>query len=348
MIARVQCDWQMGLPVAVRVDAQTTLLAPVETLAPKRLAALASRGALTLGLTARRAETLDIPVHETDLARVSVPDHADHAWLRAVANPADDPATPVKGPFVTLRHGQSVPWRLGIALAKGAGLLPAVVGVPTQHAIAGVTVLDGHAATLELGRENAPECVIDAHIPLKAHREGRIHVFRSGNGTRRHCAIELGHPDRTGAVLVRLHSACLTGDVMGSLKCDCGSQLNGALRLMGTHGAGMLLYLNQEGRGIGLANKIRAYRLQDHGFDTVEANHRLGFEDDERDFRIGAAILKHMGIDTVRLITNNPAKIDMMQAAGVRVAERVALWVGRTPENANYLATKAAKLGHLE
>ena len=148
-------------------------------------------------------------------------------------------------------------------------------------------------------------------------------------------------------MLARLHSACFTGDVLGSLKCDCGPQLRAALAQMGTEGAGVLLYLNQEGRGIGLANKMRAYSLQDQGFDTVEANHRLGFEDDERDFRIGADILRRMGFSAVRLLTNNPRKMAMMQGCGLTVTERVPLKVGQTAQNAAYLATKAAKSGHL-
>ena len=134
---------------------------------------------------------------------------------------------------------------------------------------------------------------------------------------------------------------------MGSLKCDCGPQLRSALRQMGAEGAGVLLYLNQEGRGIGLANKMRAYSLQDQGFDTVEANHRLGFEDDERDFRIGANILRKMGFSSVRLMTNNPRKLAMMEACGLHVVERVPLLVGQTAQNAGYLATKAATSGHL-
>ena len=148
-------------------------------------------------------------------------------------------------------------------------------------------------------------------------------------------------------MLSRLHSACFTGDLLGSLKCDCGPQLRGALAQMGTEGAGVLLYLNQEGRGIGLANKMRAYSLQDQGFDTVEANHRLGFDDDERDFRIGAEILKKMGFNSVRLLTNNPAKVARMEGAGVQVTERVPLIEGANPHNHAYLATKAAKSGHL-
>ena len=160
-------------------------------------------------------------------------------------------------------------------------------------------------------------------------------------------AIEIGRPDRAAPVLARLHSACFTGDLMGSLKCDCGPQLRGALAQMGNEGSGVLLYLNQEGRGIGLANKMRAYALQDQGFDTVEANHRLGFEDDERDFRLGADLLKSLGFSAVRLLTNNPAKIAMMEKSGIQVTERVPLRVGETTFNKDYLATKASKSGHL-
>jgi GTP cyclohydrolase II len=146
---------------------------------------------------------------------------------------------------------------------------------------------------------------------------------------------------------VRLHSACFTGDVLGSLKCDCGPQLHAALARIAEEGAGVLLYLNQEGRGIGLANKMRAYSLQDQGFDTVEANHRLGFEDDERDFRIGADILRRMGFSSVRLMTNNPAKVAMMESCGLKVVERVPLKVGLNPLNEGYLDVKAKKSGHI-
>jgi GTP cyclohydrolase II len=189
--------------------------------------------------------------------------------------------------------------------------------------------------------------VISARVPLAAARAGRLHVYRPDDGAEEHYAVEIGQPPRDRPVLARLHSACFTGDLLGSLKCDCGPQLHAALNLMGQEGAGVLLYLNQEGRGIGLANKLRAYSLQDQGFDTVEANHRLGFEDDERDFRIGAALLKQLGFSSVRLLTNNPAKIRMMEANHITVAERVPLNVGRTEHNDAYLATKAAKSGHL-
>ena len=182
---------------------------------------------------------------------------------------------------------------------------------------------------------------------MEATEAGRLHIFRPEDGAEEHYAIEIGRPDRSKPVLARLHSACFTGDVLGSLKCDCGPQLRGALAQMGAQGAGVLLYLNQEGRGIGLANKMRAYSLQDQGFDTVEANHRLGFEDDERDFRLGADILKSMGFSAVRLLTNNPKKVDMMTTCGITVTERVPLKVGENRHNTAYLATKARKSGHL-
>ena len=186
-----------------------------------------------------------------------------------------------------------------------------------------------------------------ARLPMAAAQAGRLHIFRPDDGSAEHYAIEIGRPDRAAPVLARLHSACFTGDVLGSLKCDCGPQLHAALAQMGTEGAGVLLYLNQEGRGIGLANKMRAYSLQDQGFDTVQANHRLGFEDDERDFRIGASILQRMGFSQVRPLTNNPKKLNMLQSCGLTVTERVPLRVGETAQNRAYLATKAAKSGHL-
>ena len=191
------------------------------------------------------------------------------------------------------------------------------------------------------------ERIVSGRVPLEVSAAGRVHVFRPGDGGEDHVVCEIGQPPRAEPVLVRLHSACFTGDVLGSRKCDCGPQLQGALAAMGAEGAGVLLYLSQEGRGIGLANKLRAYALQDQGFDTVEANHRLGFEDDERDFRTGADLLKRLGFSKVRLLTNNPAKVAMMQAQGIDVVERVPLAVGRRPENADYLDVKARKSGHL-
>jgi GTP cyclohydrolase II len=182
---------------------------------------------------------------------------------------------------------------------------------------------------------------------MAASQAGRVHVFRPDDGGAEHYAIEIGTPAMDSAVTVRLHSACFTGDVLGSLKCDCGQQLRAAISAMAAGGGGVLIYLNQEGRGIGLANKMRSYALQDAGLDTVEANHWLGFEDDQRDFRTGAMILRRMGIGRVRLMTNNPAKLSILSSQGIEVTERLPILVGHTAENARYLTTKAEKSGHL-
>ena len=157
----------------------------------------------------------------------------------------------------------------------------------------------------------------------------------------------IGEPDISAPVLIRLHSECFTGDLLGSLKCDCGEQLKGAIEQIGNEGAGVLLYLAQEGRGIGLINKLRAYALQDQGFDTVEANQRLGFADDEREFLAAAEMLRQLGISKVRLLTNNPRKMAQLEEYGIEVAERVEHIFESNQYNERYLAIKAEKSGHL-
>lgn len=346
-LTRARADLRMGVPILL-VGEGSILAIAVESLSPTRLTDLRALGPLELALTARRAETLKTPVYDVDLVRLMVPEDAGMEWLRALADPADDLRYPMKGPFRAVRTGTADLHRAAIALAKSAPLLPAVitVAVPSDFDAAGLTRLSLPAILPELTRNAPLHPVSAARLPMPVGA-GRVHVLRPEDGGPEHYAIEVGRPNRESPVLTRLHSACFTGDVLGSLKCDCGPQLHAALAQMGAEGAGVLLYLNQEGRGIGLANKMRAYSLQDQGFDTVEANHRLGFEDDERDFRLGADILRGLGIASVRLLTNNPAKVAMMQAMGITVAERVPLRVGKTDQNAGYLATKAAKSGHL-
>ncbi len=348
---RARADLRMGVPVALTGGGQAALAVAAEALTAGRLADLRGMGGeLALAITAHRAATLRVAAYDGDLARVAVPGDVGLGWLRAVADPADDLRAPMKGPLRALRGGDAGLHRVAIGLAKTAHLLPAAVVLPVADGIDlaaqnGLAVVD--VATADLLAETHLHPVVSARLPMAAAGAGRVHVFRPEDGGAEHYAIEVGRPDRAVAVLARLHSACFTGDVLGSLKCDCGAQLHAALARMGAEGGGVLLYLNQEGRGIGLANKMRAYSLQDQGFDTVEANHRLGFEDDERDFRLGSSILREMGFSRVRLLTNNPAKVAMLQAQGLEVVERVPLRVGQTVENADYLATKAAKSGHI-
>lgn len=348
-LARARSDLRMGVPVVL--DGPVPVLAmAVETLGPARLAAIqALPAAAALAITARRAHTLKARAYDGDVARLAVPADAGVAWLQAVADPADDLAMPMKGPLTSLRDGDATAHRAAIQLCKDARLLPAVLCVELEGPVEdGLTQVPLDAAMPLLQGHRSPlHAVVQASLPLEVSETGRLHVFRPKDGGEEHYAIEIGRPDRAAPVLARLHSACFTGDLLGSLKCDCGPQLRGALAQMGAEGAGVLLYLNQEGRGIGLANKMRAYALQDQGFDTVEANHRLGFEDDERDFRLGADILKALGFSAVRLLTNNPAKVEMMESCDIAVTERVPLKVGETRFNSDYLATKAAKSGHL-
>lgn len=347
-LARARADLRMGVPVVLDGGA---LVLSAETLDTVRLANLRTLGGTAvLAVTQWRAQTLKARAYDGDIARVVLPPDTQLSWVRAVADPADDLRAPMKGPLKTVREGSADLHRAAIALMKAARLLPAAVVLALDDAavFAGQNNLTLIPADAALDTGFSPlNPIISAHLPLDVSEAGRLHIFRPDDGAEEHYAVEIGQPDRSQPVLSRLHSACFTGDLLGSLKCDCGPQLRGALAQMGTEGAGVLLYLNQEGRGIGLANKMRAYSLQDQGFDTVEANHRLGFEDDERDFRIGAEILKRMGFGAVRLLTNNPAKVARMEACGVSVVERVPLKVGENAHNHAYLATKAAKSGHL-
>ena len=347
-IARARTDLRLGLPVVLHSKDASALVLSAEGLSNDRLSAARALGPATLAITTWRAETLRARAYDGDIARVAVPESADAAWVRHVADPKDDLSSPMKGPFTSLRDGPADLHRLAVRLVKSAWLLPAAIVIPlSEEAPADLTHLPTEETAAALSAPVAHKETVTGRVPMAVSEQGRVHVFRPTDGSEEHIACEIGRPPRDKPVLARLHSACFTGDVLGSLKCDCGAQLQAAMKQMGDEGAGVLLYLNQEGRGIGLANKMRAYALQDQGFDTVEANHRLGFEDDERDFRTGADILKRLGYGAVRLLTNNPAKVAMMQAQGIDVIERVPLKVGLNPLNAKYLDVKAKKSGHI-
>ncbi len=351
-IARMRADLRMGVPILLSNGDSVWMAAAVETLHADRLKHL--RGfsdSLELTITDLRAQTLSTYASAGDLARLTVPADRDLAWLNAVANPVDDLQNPMKGPFMPIHDGDVEAHRVALMICKWARLLPAAVLVKVTNAQADELpylhrlTLDAMGACLH--KSSPLALVAAANVPLAVSKQSKVHVFRPDDGGTEHYAIEIGSPRRDEPVLSRLHSACFTGDIIGSLKCDCGPQLNAAMQQIAHEGAGVLLYMNQEGRGIGLANKMRAYALQSQGFDTVEANHRLGFEDDERDFKLGAEILKSLGFNSVRLMTNNPNKVARMNDAGVTVVERVGLKAGENPLNADYLATKASKSGHL-
>ncbi|RZU47749.1 GTP cyclohydrolase II [Fluviicoccus keumensis] len=188
--------------------------------------------------------------------------------------------------------------------------------------------------------------VASSRLPTR-HGQFTIHAFEEPQTRQEHVALSMGDVGNGEPVLMRIHSECLTGDGFGSLRCDCGPQLEAAMAKVAAEGRGVILYLRQEGRGIGLVNKVRAYQLQDQGADTVEANEQLGFAPDLREYSMCEDMLRHLGVSCVRLMTNNPLKVEALEKHGIRVVERVPLMTGRNPHNDQYLDTKQEKMGHL-
>ena len=349
-VSRIYTDLRLGIPVVIQTD-EAYLVAPVETLNQKRFDFIRSwLEELTLVISSQRANTLKMSSYDKSLARIKVPADRNLEWLKAVADPSKDLTFGIKGPFVQIRGGDTRVENLGLLLSKSAELLPAILSAnlkTSKMKSENLNFIEIEDLISFFKKEPITREVISARFPTETAQSGKLHVFRPNLAGPEHYAMEYGKIKRNAPVLVRIHSACFTGDILGSLKCDCGAQLGEAMSKINQNGSGILLYLNQEGRGIGLANKMRAYALQDEGFDTVEANHRLGFEDDERNFQVGASILKELEIPSIRLMTNNPRKIQLLEENGVNVSERVALIVEENRFNAHYLGTKATKSGHL-
>ena len=304
-------------------------------------------GCAPLLLSGQRAQALSLS-NERDAADESQPVEVSHCeWLdreaaRALADPARDFDRGPIGPLQAIPVENPRCARAALSLARLAGLLPALWLVEG----------DTHAAVDPDAIEQAIKSpvatiVARANLPLDDLPPSQMIAFRDPASGEDHVALVVGAFGGK-APLIRLHSECLTGDVFGSLKCDCGPQLKEALRILGEAGGGVLLYLRQEGRGIGLANKLRAYALQDRGLDTVDANRRLGFADDERNYGMAAAMLRALGIDKVKLLTNNPNKVAGLEGEGIEVIDRVAHHMPTNPHNADYIATKKKRSGHLD
>ena len=213
-----------------------------------------------------------------------------------------------------------------------------------EHGLKMVTIKD--LITYRYRTDKLVQRVVTTRLPTK-YGEFTLHLYSSQADGHEHLALVKGDIDGPEPVLVRMHSQCLTGDVLGSLRCDCGDQMAEALRRIETAGAGVFVYMRQEGRGIGLSNKLKAYQLQDQGLDTVEANEKLGFPPDPRDYGVGAQILADLGLKRIRLLTNNPRKRVGLESYGIQIVERVPLEITPNPMNRRYLETKRTKLGHL-
>ncbi|MGI9418406.1 MAG: GTP cyclohydrolase II [Geminicoccaceae bacterium] len=362
-VNRAVDDLRRGSFVVIESRGEVALTQAAETVTADSLERLgrSGLGQPRLALTANRARVLDFPASTAPVVLLPITEAVNADTVRRLVDPtwsrnAHVPLLPL--PVALQDADDESCASAAIRLSKLAEMLPAAVTIPL--ASDWFEGLNGSAANRDLLRVEADAIaryptlsadtlrpVTEARLPLAAAENARIIGFRPSDGGAEHFAIVVGDPAANQPTLCRLHSECFTGDILGSMRCDCGPQLNRALELIGEAGNGVLLYLAHEGRGIGLMNKLRAYQLQDRGLDTVDANEHLGFDPDERSFQAAASMLKHLGIETIRLMTNNPTKVEALALEGVTVFERVRHAMPANPHNQAYLETKALRSGHL-
>jgi len=348
-------DLRRGGFVVLQKARTALVVQAAEAVKPESLAQLEAlaQGPLWLVLTRRRAAALGMvepPSSPGGTVLLEIAAGTDAAQLRDLADPGAVAAA--RAPLES--GGASDIADAAVELVKLARLLPAAVaGRLAERDIEAIasreSILPLDIADVLAYRETAARslrAVSEAHVPLADAENTRIIAFRPSDGGIEHIAILIGNPDADKPVLVRLHSECFTGDLLGSLRCDCGDQLRGAIAEIARAGSGILLYLAQEGRGIGLVNKLRAYQLQDAGLDTVDANEQLGFDADERIYLPAAEMLRQLGFGRVRLLTNNPDKVAALIRCGIAVEERVPHVFPANGHNERYLRTKATRSGH--
>ncbi|HET9146956.1 MAG TPA: GTP cyclohydrolase II [Acetobacteraceae bacterium] len=353
-VHRAIADARRGVPVVLA--ARRPLIAvPAETVGAEglRLIDLLAGGPPVLLLAPARAAAIlrqELPESDPAIALALTRPLIDPAILRRAADPTLEQILP------EFRRAPSAPEeaKAALTLAKLARLLPAMVAAPIRPGWAslpaGGDLLAVPAADLLAYPTNLAATlhrVAEVAVPLEDAPDARLIAFRALDQGIEHMAILVGDPASQEAPLARIHSECFTGDLLGSLRCDCGPQLRGAIKRMAEEGAGVVLYLAQEGRGIGLINKLRAYTMQDRGLDTLDANRALGWQADERNFHIAAAMLRELGLPRIRLLTNNPDKVAGLTACGIDVTERVPHVFAPNGVNDAYLDTKARRFGHL-
>jgi GTP cyclohydrolase II len=360
-VDRVLADLRRGGLIVVSDGAKALLVQAAEGVTPHSLAQLAALGEAPalLALTERRAHALGLPA--PDNGKVTVLEIAEDTpaqVVRDIADPTSDISFRLP-PARRLAADLAGCAAAAVHLTKLARLLPTALIAPLAAAENAydpaafaeahdlLAVSAGDVGEYETRAARSLKPVSQARVPLFDAENARIVAYRPSDGGIEHLAIVIGEPKTDQPVLVRLHSECFTGDLLGSLRCDCGDQLRGAIAAISEAGSGVLLYLAQEGRGIGLVNKLRAYQLQDGGADTIDANEQLGFDADERLYMPAAQMLRDLGFSRVRLLTNNPEKVKALEACGLEVVERVPHAFPATAHNKAYLETKAKRSGHL-
>ncbi len=359
-VDRAVSEIRRGRFVAIRGAGGTAVLAlAAEGATPETLSQLsaASHSRLSLMITARRAAVLELVQAAINPVHLSFESELTADAVQALADPLAEVSLKnlhIKAVETERYSGNCA----SVGLAKIARLLPVTVVAPLEDPNADdlaawtarhdILLVDaGDIFQYEHTSARRLTIVSEASVPLLDAEESRVIAFRPVDGGLEHIAIIIGDPAQSDdAVLARIHSECFTGDLLGSLRCDCGDQLRGAIQEIATAGNGVLLYLAQEGRGIGLVNKLRAYTLQDRGFDTLDANEQLGFDADERVYLPAAQMLRQLGFTKIRLMTNNPEKVETMMRCGVEVTEQVSHAFPSNEHNEAYLNTKAARLGH--
>lgn len=351
-VERAIGDLRRGEPVLLHSARAAALVLAAESVRDESLARMTLAGGKrpSLLLTGRRAAALglgpDAPVVAVDAATLS------SQAISALAGPTH--GEPPAG--LAAQPEPPALAEAAIGIIKLARLLPAAVLMPLGRPGAGPRVLAAANDLLAVGAEQIEAYreagaslltrIVETRLPLAGAEQTRVVAFRPGDGGKPHLALVIGNPKPSDSVLARIHSECFTGDLLASLRCDCGDQLRGAVAAIAEQGAGVLLYLSQEGRGIGLVNKLRAYEVQDGGADTAQANEALGFDADERVYLPAARMLQHLGFHRVRLLTNNPSKVAALVRSGIAVEERVPHAFPANGHNDFYLATKAARFGH--
>jgi len=354
-VDRAITDLRRGGFVLLRQATAALLAQAAEAVSPESLARLRHlAGEPSLVLTRRRAAALGLaepPSDKGGAVMLRLAADAQAAELSELADPGAESSLRLPHGLASEASGAA---DAAVELVKLARLLPAAVVAPLSARNApalaereGFLMLEAaDVAAYQATAAHSLRPVSEARVPLADAENTRIIAFRPSDGGIEHLAILIGDPDPARPVLVRLHSECFTGDLLGSLRCDCGDQLRGAIAEIARIGSGVLLYLAQEGRGIGLVNKLRAYQLQDAGLDTVDANEQLGFDADERVYLPAAEMLRQLGFAHVRLLTNNPEKVAALMRCGIGVVERVPHIFPANGHNERYLRTKATRSGH--